>query len=405
MTQKKKNLRKNKVYIAYTEMIKIHIEKISNYLGYAAENKPVGPTVVKIITRAYLTSDSPQFHKMTDHLGSILSENKILQDTVCRFLLVIHEDLTADLFVNDFVIELEIRTKGKINAGDLVMHSDIADIVRVKFPDIKILETDKIIFCTKIGWRFGLFFDLTPRSPSQTGITPFHSEKLDLDKMEKDIGFLYQYLNFYHVYKVLEAGTCFEEMLSDGWFPFIDILSDEYKELIAIYENKFDIEIRKRAVIEKFDKERIAQITGKWWGSTIFNMKKPILEAGINAYLENTDDGNINCIKNLWTEIEGILRASYLSEKGKGGNIKSHHLIKHIISKAKKKVGTDKTLFLHVPFLQYLEKVVFPSFDTESGRDELSRNTSSHGVAAAKQYTRERAIQLILVLDQIFFYI
>jgi hypothetical protein len=55
------------------------------------------------------------------------------------------------------------------------------------------------------------------------------------------------------------------------------------------------------------------------------------------------------------------------------------------------------------PFLTYLRDVVFARFDTVSGRVAMSRNSSSHGVAPAELYTQERALQTILVLDQIYF--
>ncbi len=56
-------------------------------------------------------------------------------------------------------------------------------------------------------------------------------------------------------------------------------------------------------------------------------------------------------------------------------------------------------------FLNYLKDIVFADFNLETGQLDLSRHSSSHGVAKAEDYTKAKALQTILVLDQIYFYI
>src|SRR5207247_1929398 len=99
--------------------------------------------------------------------------------------------------------------------------------------------------------------------------------------------------------KVLESESQFEEMMKDGWFPFIDIIAGEYKALSEAYQNKFDFENRAKAIVDSFAEERIKRITDKWWKNPIFAEKRTLIEAGISAYVQNTQDGFINCIKNL----------------------------------------------------------------------------------------------------------
>jgi hypothetical protein len=306
--------------------------------------------------------------------------------------------------VNDFPVLLEIRAKRDLKAGEIVTQGDVADIRKVRFQDVKIVDTDKIVYCFKVGWRFGLFFDLAPRSQPVGVVQPIAVSKLNTEKMELSIGGLRRYLSFYHVYKVLESETQFVDMIKGGWFPFVEILGTEYKKLSEIYQNKFDFENRINAIVNNFNDERIKKITEKWWKNKNFLSKKSLIEAGINAYLQNNHDGFVNCIKNLWTEVEGILREIYYSETGKGDGIKSSDLISHIIEKAKNKSGSEHSLFLPLPFLKYLQDVVFANFNVETGIIDMSRNASSHGVANASQYTKDRALQLILILDQIFFY-
>jgi len=369
------------------------------------ENVKSGETV-KVLTRAFLTSDDPEFYRYSEQISNVfLNKNQIQIDGVYQFLVVIHQDLSADLHVNDFSVLIEIKAKRDIKAGEIVTQGDIADIRKVKFQDIEIEDTDKVVYCFKVGWRFGLFFDLTPRSQPAGTTRPIVVEKLDIEKMELSIGELRRYLTFYHVYKVLESDAQFSEMVKDGWFPFVEILAGEYKKLSEVYQNKFDFENRIKNIVDSFGKERIEKITKKWWKNQIFTDKKSLIEAGINAYLQDNQDGYVNCIKNLWTEIEGILRKLYHSETGKGDGVKSSDLISHIVEKAKNKSGSDYSLLLASPFLKYLQDVVFANFNVETGKVDMSRNASSHGVADPKQYTKDRALQLILVLDQIYFYI
>ncbi len=374
-------------------MSKIHLDKIQNLAGFAAKNVKKGKTA-KLIVRASLISDEQEFYTYTDQISNLfLNKCKISIDTVFRFLVVIHRDLSADLYINNFPVAIEITAKSDIRKGQVVRKEDIADIRRLKFPDIKIVPTDKIIYCFKIGWKFALFFDLDPQ------------HNLDIDKMSLSLGELYRYLYFQHVYNVLESQVQFEEMMKDGWFPFIEIIANEYKSLTEAYQNKFGFQNKIHEVVNNFNKVRIEKIAKKWWSNQIFKDKQPILEAGINAYIRGADDDFINCIKTLLPEIEGIIRFLYLDETGRGKKVRLQTLLQYIAKKGKIKSGSDYSLFLSLPFLSYLQNVVFANFNLEAGQVVLSRHSSSHGVANASDYTKIRALQTILILDQIYFYI
>lgn len=374
-------------------MKKIHLDQVQDFAGFLTENVKKGKTA-KVLTRASVISDEPEFYTYTEQISNIfLNKLGIFINTVFQFLVLIHKDLSADLYINDFPIAIEIRAKRDIRKGEVVRQGDIADIRRLKFPDIKIVETDKVIYCFKVGWKFALFFDLN------------RQDNLDVDEMFLALGELYRYLSFQYVYNVLESKVQFEEMIKDGWFPFIEIIGSEYKGLTKAYENKFDFENKIKKLVDSFNKVRIEKIAKKWWSNQIFKDKQPLLEAGVNAYLRGDNDGFINCIKTLSSEIEGIIRFQYFSETGKGKNVHLQALLQHIIKKGKIKSGSDYSLLFPLPFLSYLKNIVFANFNLESGRVDLSRHSSSHGVANAGDYTKIKALHMILILDQIYFYI
>jgi hypothetical protein len=250
-----------------------------------------------------------------------------------------------------------------------------------------------VIYCFKVGWKFALFFDLD------------RPERLDSDRMALDLGTLYRRLSFQHVYEVLENEAKFEEMLKDGWFPFVELIGEDYKDLSLVYQDRFDFDNRINTLVTRFGSTRIERITKKWWGKKIFNDKRAILEAGANAFLQGSNDGYINCIKTLLSEAEGIIRIQYFNETGKGKHVTVNDLLLYLIEKGKKRTGSDYSLLLPVPFLQYLKDAIYPNFYIEKSLVGLSRHTSSHGVAEAEAYTRVRALQVILLIDQISFYI
>lgn len=345
-----------------------------------------------LLTRASTNSDEPEFHNYIEQLSNpFFNKVGVFPNAVYQFLILIHKDLSADLYINDFPVAIKIMVKRDVKKLEVIKSKDIADIQRLKFPNIEIVKTDKVIYCFKVGWKFGLFFDL--------------GRELDLDAMELDLGTSYRNLSFQYVYEVLKNEAQFEEMIRDGWFPFIEIIGGEYRSLSEAYQNKFHFEERIDEIVKSFNKARTEKMTNKWWGKQIFKNKKEILQAGVNAFLRGDNEGYINCIKTLLTELEGIIRLQYFSDTRKGKKVRLQDLLTYLVEKGKGKTGSGESLFLPLHFLKYLNDVVFPEFDIETGKVDLSRHSSSHGVAKAEAYTKTRALQAILILDQIYFYL
>ena len=79
--------------------------------------------------------------------------------------------------------------------------------------------------------------------------------------------------------------------------------------------------------------------------------------------------------------------------------------IDHVIAKESAKEGRGTSLTLPTHFLTYLKDHLFGRFDEAAGNTPLSRNLAGHGVAAAGEYTQDRALQAILTLDQLWFFV
>ncbi|MHB8104751.1 MAG: hypothetical protein ACYDG5_04345 [Dehalococcoidales bacterium] len=368
-----------------------HIDAVYDIAGFSTTNVEKG-NYCWLLTKTTIYSDQPEFYKYVEQLSSpLFNKVGVFLDAVYQFLIIIHTDLSAELYINEFSVAIKIMLKRDVKKGEILKNVDIADIQRLSFANIEIKVTDRVIYCFKVGWKFVLYFNL--------------NREINLDSLELELGKSYRYLSFQYVYELLENETIFEEMKRDGWFPFIDIVGNEYKQISEVYKNKFHFDDTIDKIIGYFNNERIENITKKWWKSPIFNEKKDILQAGINAFLQKNKDGFINCINTLLPQVEGIVRVQYFSETGKGNHVPLAELLNHLYSKGSIKAGSDSSLLLQLPFLKYLKDVVYSDFNIESGKISLSRHTTSHGVAAVEAYTKAKALQAILVLDQIYFYI
>lgn len=372
---------------------KFFLKTVENFAGFSLENK-TGGGYIKVLTSARLISDNPDFYTYIEEISnSYFNKLNISQNSVHQFIVLIHQDLSAHVYVNDFRYSIEISAKRDIIKGQVIRENDIADIRRLRFDNIKVEESDKVICCFKVGWKFMLYFDLNRETA------------LDIERMYFELGDLYKYLSFQYVYDIIEAGGEFRQFTEDGWFPFIEMIGQEIKRLVRSYKQEFQIKEETEKLANRFDKERIDKIASKWWVNNIYKTKKEILQAGINSFLRGNKEDYISCIKTLLSEIEGIIRIHYFHDTGKGKDVKIHELLTHLTEKGKQKTGSDISLYLPIPFLNYLKEVVFPKFDLEDGEVSLTRHTASHGVAKSEDYTQIKALQTILILDQIYFYL
>lgn len=314
-------------------------------------------------------------------------------DNIYSYLILIHRDLSADIYVN-IAFQAKMMTKRTVGAGEPIYQNDIADIAELRFPEIRLDEKDCVIFCFKKGWKFGLFFDLNPADGKSV---------IDIESLFHDLGTYYRSLSFQELYSVLENTPLFERMFADGWFPFIQFLGGDFEELAKCYGDESRFQEMINRFIEKFDRQRITNFTDRWYKNPLFNGKRTILEAGIEAYLSGKEGGYINCIKTLYSEIEGIIRIRYVEEKEKDPTFAE--LVEYVKGKAQGKFAPRGSLGFPEEFYRYLKELVFKNFNLHTGEVDLSRHAVSHGVADQTKYTRAKAFQSILILDQMYFYL
>ena len=398
---------KKKKYIPYTPKrpiakssllpVQATAVELTNVLinGFAAANALPGETLVPILVRASLTSDEREFHVYAEGLLKLLSERAkeigilLSIDALLGFVLIIHKDKSAKLYLDNTQMAAEVLTKRAIKAGEAMYLNDIGDIRKITFPNLTFLPSDKIFICFKVGWKFGMFFDLA------------ENRDLDVNQMEFDLGALYRRLQFQALYEALADQATVNRMIKAGWFPFIEVIGGDFDPLLKAYQSEFDIENNEKKLVEKFTPERIDKIGERWWKNPILFKHKTVLEAGLEAFKRGD---SVSCIKNIMTEIEGVLSDLHLAEKG--STAKTKDLLNHAVRKGVEKADGEASLFFPKDFLEYLQEVAYADFDPNSPSVAgASRHTVGHGYAGGETYTIARALQVILTLDQIVFYL
>jgi hypothetical protein len=81
---------------------------------------------------------------------------------VADSLVIIHSDLSADIYAGCIPKRLKFKAKRQITAHAAIPTADLADITEQRFIDIEIQPTDSVVYCFRVGWRFGLYFDFGP---------------------------------------------------------------------------------------------------------------------------------------------------------------------------------------------------------------------------------------------------
>ena len=96
-----------------------------------------------------LHSDQKEFYTYVDQLYSLFLGNRFLVDHVHTFLIIIHQDSSADVYVNDFPISLRVLAKGDMRQSQSVTNKDIADIDELRFDGITIRTDDSVVSALK----------------------------------------------------------------------------------------------------------------------------------------------------------------------------------------------------------------------------------------------------------------
>ena len=372
----------------------LRFKNVEPLAGFSAEPGKGGEQI-NVWTRMALTSDEPLFHRLVKNLAGVISYmaqragTPVNLQRVGTVLLILKPDNSAELWLDTAAVSLKCSVKRSMKAGTVVFEKDIADITGMCFPCVDFGKEDKVLCIFRLDWRFGFAFDMNPEG------------KLDIEGFNKNLGTLYRNIRYKHLYDALGETKIFNRLLAIGWFPFIEIINDDFQDILNHCKAGFDLNEVERKVISRFNASRLDGILKRWLSKPHFKTKSDLLTEAINAF---KDSKPIPVIKILLTEIEGILNDAHQAAHG-GQGAKLEKLLKFAATSAARKAGGADSLLLPEAFGRYLREYTFASFNPKTQKGVASsRHAVGHGKAVQESYTIARALQAILTLDQIAFY-
>lgn len=372
----------------------LRFKDVEPMAGFAAEPGKPGHSV-EVWTRLALSSDIPLFHRLVENLDGVIRHMAQKAGTAVNLrqantvLLIFKPDNNAELWVDTAAVSLQCTVKRPIAAGSVIFERDIADVTGMGFPCVTIGETDKVLCLFREGWSFGLAFDFNPDG------------KLDLGWFSTALGTLHRTLRYRHLYETVTDPKIFEPLLAAGWFPFVEIITTEFRDLARHVESGFELAEIEAKIIAAFDAARLDHLFERWASKPHFAAKAALLKEAIEAFATKKP---ASVIKIVLTEIEGVLNDAYkASHSGHGAKLKE--LLAFAQASAEKRAGGPNTLFFPDAFGRYLAAHTFANFDPVAQTGTAgSRHAVGHGAAAQESYTMTRALQAILTLDQLAFY-
>lgn len=339
------------------------------FMGYKPKNK------AKICNRICITSYDPLFHDISKNLLKICG---LSSRQVNNLLIKIDENYNAKIYVDNFPISYDVILKKDKLPFTFICEDEILDICSYSFKDVindlNPIEGEKFICLLRIGFSFGLFFDLTG--------------ELIPDKALKVIDHMVSQLTFRESYKAFSEKVL-KNLTNRGWYPFVELSENEIK---LITKQKPSQKFLKNL----FKENRLEDMVRLWFSKEAFKDKEIIILAGIKCFKENNYIGSI---KILITEIEGLIAKAYELDYGLNLESKSKK-IKEYLSKKTENLELSK-----LSPIEYLINSVYKKGNPKKVKNKVTRHTTAHGRDSHEFYTLERNIQIILTINQLYFYL
>lgn len=363
-------------------------------LGISAASAAQGEDV-RVWTKLAVTSDEPVFHSavpgVCGELARLASDagTPVDLERANSVLLLVRPDRSGELWVDTVATSVGAIVKRPIGGGQPVFASDIADVVDVRFPAVEFRQGDGVLYLFRQSWRFGFYYDLRMDG------------SLDVAAMGREIGALYRNLAYRHLYDAVRDVAAMAALTAAGWFPFIDIAGGEFADLARAYGVGVGVDVAEAAVVAAYDDARIDRLRDRWLAHPVLGARPRVLGSALEAFRRGDD---VSTVKIVLTEIEGVLNDAH--RRTHGGGAKLPKLLRFAAAAGERKAGGPDTLLFPQPFRDFLLGSTFAQSDARSsGGRAGSRHAVGHGAAGEDAYTRARALQAILTMDQLVFFL
>lgn len=360
-------------------------------LGFALTSKPAGaPGPVQVTSSHFVASRAGDpFVRFSESVGKwiwkALPIDAPRPEKVSNFLAIIHRDWSAEIHVNDVALEFSLLYRRDVKAGETICLHDVANVISVNVVGVEIPPTAGFVIFFTLGWRRGLGFDLAPVS----GLDRTYDVHARLAQ-------LYGTVMWDELANLDDAH--WEAMLQARWFPFSVLRPETINRIVrqiaagAPLEPLLDpIEAELRSSLPAMARAISAS------GTETAKRHGPFLDSAVERFLARDWIASVSI---LMPRIEGALRL-VRSDAGLPATGKYDALISSGVQKNQEAPGAG--WLLPDRFAEYLRKVVFATFDPNTGAAtaDASRHSVGHGVASAIRFDREKAMIVIMSFVQL----
>ena len=358
-----------------------------------------------------------------DILHDCVEKYPMLKDAK-RWLLIMHENGQADLLINEelpLAMSVQAKKQNKSLGETIEFHKEIRNFHSIVF---KRDQKDKIPLSNEdifIG-----YISLTNFLIDIKGVLYFDfSDENAWESIENYFSEIPQKIQnciFKNTYELCQIYTQYDnisklkpESRSERdnhrlanltarldtlrcWFPFQRILGEEFEDLyndITKSSNE-SLYLPYLQIIEAFDNHRLDEMLSDWKKTDVLPHKQ--LEIGLKHY---QDQDPFSSIHVLIPYIEGIVRNTLDNELE---SIDQPTIREKISEGLQGLLHTteDNRLYINA-FKSYLKHIWHSSFSNNELLCPITRNTVSHGTNKYEEFTMEKALQVILIVDQLSF--
>lgn len=364
-------------------------------VGFSAGIARGGETLPVLVKGIATSEEGDSFYKLMDGVYRSFVfplQRELIQagrwpDALPNFIIRQYLDGEYELIVGGYGIQAEVLSKVSAEEGSPVYLSQIGDIRRVTVPELAISGRETVIYFLSHRWRHGIYLDF--------GCANSPDYKLNKADFEIDLAQLYLTV-WFPIFGRNDSVT--SRMEHCGWFPFIAMAGDAFDKLYAVYRDEAEPENKEWVAVDAFDAVKLRTMAEHWYTRQAIKSGREFFEKAIERFEQ---DDFLSCISILFPRIEGVLRQLYLPQAGQPN-------IERLLERLKNEVAgsiPNWSLFRYNEFLEYLREWFFKGFNLSTGQVDLSRHSTSHGVAPSAEYTKRNAVIGFLILDQISFYL
>lgn len=321
---------------------------------------------------------------VNDLLTTLRPQRTFRPSEVDHLLAIIEKDGKTTVYVNEIPQLVSIRINRPCQKGEAIARNDIVDFGKFCLTGIAIPEDAGILYLFSVGWRKGLFFDLSPIGPT-VAVREYDCETL--------FGRLHGYVMFQERFAIAEDVWC--KLFAFKWFPFAGIKNDLIGELLSYIRSNWNPDDLTDRICDDI-KTKLTGFLDTWDKSGVFSPHMEIIRRAAERFLA---DDFISCSGLLYPRIEGLLR-SHLMNVQPSSKVTQATLSESPIESLR---NNFQSLLMPHKFQEYLASVYFASFNPNDTDIGISRNSVGHGVASPSEFSKKSALIAILVVQQLYY--